>query len=128
MNNDSQKTASVSKPTHELISARAQSIWTAEGRPEGRDEEIWLQAEKQLYDESREVIPASSEAPIEPPAGGPQSSGAKPSVAASAATAATTAAPKKPASSAAADEQMISRTQNPTTGKSSSGKKRSSGR
>jgi hypothetical protein len=34
--------------THEEISARAQAIWEQQGRPYGRDEEIWLEAERQL--------------------------------------------------------------------------------
>ena len=34
--------------THEEISARAQALWEQQGRPHGRDEEIWLEAERQL--------------------------------------------------------------------------------
>lgn len=116
MNNESQNTTSGSKLTHEQISARAQSIWNAEGRPEGRDEAIWLQAEKQLYDEARETIPQSSESPIAPPAGGPQSSGAKQNSASS-----------QTVSASAQSEQMTGR--NPATNpKSGSGKRKSSGR
>lgn len=37
-----------SKPTHEQISRRAQQLWENGGRPSGRDEEIWLEAERQL--------------------------------------------------------------------------------
>lgn len=36
------------KPTHEQISRRAQQLWENGGRPSGRDEEIWLEAERQL--------------------------------------------------------------------------------
>jgi hypothetical protein len=34
--------------THEEISARAQAIWEQQGRPHGRDDQIWLEAERQL--------------------------------------------------------------------------------
>jgi hypothetical protein len=37
-----------SKPTHGQISRRAQELWENGGRPSGRDEEIWLEAERQL--------------------------------------------------------------------------------
>lgn len=36
------------KPTHEQISRRAQQLWENGGRPSERDEEIWLEAERQL--------------------------------------------------------------------------------
>jgi hypothetical protein len=35
-------------PAHTAISHRAQKIWEAEGRPTGRDTQIWLTAEQQL--------------------------------------------------------------------------------
>jgi hypothetical protein len=35
-------------PTHEAISQRAQELWEKQGRPQGRDTEIWLEAERQL--------------------------------------------------------------------------------
>jgi hypothetical protein len=35
-------------PTHENISRRAQELWEQYGRPSGRDEDIWLEAERQL--------------------------------------------------------------------------------
>lgn len=34
--------------THEQVSERARQIWEAEGRPWGRDEEIWYRAEREL--------------------------------------------------------------------------------
>ena len=34
--------------THELISQRAHRIWEFAGKPEGRDTELWLQAENEL--------------------------------------------------------------------------------
>jgi hypothetical protein len=36
------------QPTHEEISQRAREIWSAEGQPSDRDNEIWLTAEQQL--------------------------------------------------------------------------------
>ncbi|MFA6287827.1 MAG: DUF2934 domain-containing protein [Opitutaceae bacterium] len=35
-------------PTHEEISRCAETIWQDRGRPAGRDDEIWLEAERQL--------------------------------------------------------------------------------
>jgi hypothetical protein len=42
------KNASVSAPTHDEISARARQLWDNAGQPAGRDEEFWLQAEREL--------------------------------------------------------------------------------
>jgi hypothetical protein len=36
------------KPTEEQIRHRAQEIWEQNHRPDGRDEEFWHQAEKEL--------------------------------------------------------------------------------
>ena len=38
----------------EEIRARARSLWETAGRPSGRDEEFWLQAERELNDEKNE--------------------------------------------------------------------------
>jgi hypothetical protein len=35
-------------PLHDDISARARELWEKYGRPTGQDEEIWLEAERQL--------------------------------------------------------------------------------
>jgi hypothetical protein len=37
--------------SHQEISERARSLWEREGRPEGRDSEIWLRAEAELKSE-----------------------------------------------------------------------------
>ncbi len=42
-------------PTHEEIARHAREIWLSRGEPSGRDEEIWLEAEREL------TQPASSE-------------------------------------------------------------------
>lgn len=34
--------------SHDQITERARKIWEDSGRPEGRDDEIWLEAERQL--------------------------------------------------------------------------------
>ncbi len=39
---------SVRPPTHAEISARAQALWRQMGCPDFRDEEIWLEAEREL--------------------------------------------------------------------------------
>ncbi|PTY08514.1 hypothetical protein DB347_02730 [Opitutaceae bacterium EW11] len=72
MNNDLRSSQSPAKPTHEQIASRAEVLWKAKGSPAGRDEEIWLEAERQLYDEAREIVgdphssPASSLSSEEP--------------------------------------------------------------
>lgn len=40
--------ATAPTPTNEAIAERARQIWEKEGRPSGRDLEIWLEAERQL--------------------------------------------------------------------------------
>jgi hypothetical protein len=46
--NPASEPATIIPPTHEDISQRATSIWQSYGQPEGRDTEIWLEAERQL--------------------------------------------------------------------------------
>nr|WP_091963704.1 DUF2934 domain-containing protein [Bradyrhizobium shewense] len=38
------------------IHARAQQLWEEAGRPEGRDVEFWLQAERELMDRGEPTI------------------------------------------------------------------------
>jgi hypothetical protein len=38
----------MNQPTHEEIAAKAHTLWKDRGCPEGIDNEIWLEAEKQL--------------------------------------------------------------------------------
>ena len=38
----------MSELEHDTIRRRAASLWEREGRPDGRDEEIWLFAEQEL--------------------------------------------------------------------------------
>jgi hypothetical protein len=40
--------SSAAAPTHEQIAARAREIWQRHGRQPGRDQENWLEAERQL--------------------------------------------------------------------------------
>ena len=47
-----------SVPTHEEIAALAESLWRENGFPQGRDEDTWLEAERQL---SRLSDPAGAE-------------------------------------------------------------------
>jgi hypothetical protein len=42
------KERKMEKPTVEQIRLRAQEIWIENDRPEGRDDEFWHQAEKEL--------------------------------------------------------------------------------
>ena len=41
-------------PTEEQIRARAHELWEQAGKPEGRDDEFWSLAEKDLNERSRE--------------------------------------------------------------------------
>ena len=36
------------KPSHQEIAERARALWNGYGCPSGRDEQIWLEAERQL--------------------------------------------------------------------------------
>lgn len=43
-------------PSHANIAARAAALWREKGSPQGRDEEMWLEAERQLGAELRQRI------------------------------------------------------------------------
>ncbi len=58
------------KPTHEEIVARAQRIYEADGRPQGRAMQHWLQAERELTAGQTAPEPAVANPP--PKAAGPQ--------------------------------------------------------
>ena len=45
-------TATLVAPTREQIAIRARVIWEKRGCPRGQDEQIWLEAEKQLKEEA----------------------------------------------------------------------------
>jgi hypothetical protein len=45
--------------SNEKIEKRAHELWEAEGCPEGRELEFWLQAERELA-EAPEAVPAGS--------------------------------------------------------------------
>lgn len=48
---------------HAEIARRARELWEQEGRPAGRDEEIWLEAERQLrgINSTESPTPATAE-------------------------------------------------------------------
>jgi Protein of unknown function (DUF2934) len=48
MNNEN-KLKQTAESNHGEIALLASQIWEREGKPSGRDEEIWLQAEAQLF-------------------------------------------------------------------------------
>jgi hypothetical protein len=43
-------------PSHDKIAARAEALWREKGYPQGCDEEMWLEAERQLRAELRQRI------------------------------------------------------------------------
>jgi hypothetical protein len=47
-------------PSHEAITARARALWEAAGRPEGSDERIWLQAERELKAQAGPETPSTA--------------------------------------------------------------------
>ena len=46
-------------PLHEVIAALAYELWLQHGRPDNRDESIWLEAERQLVTERRSLALAA---------------------------------------------------------------------
>ena len=45
--NRSRQPAAIRSPSHEEIARRAKALWEHYGKPVGRDEEIWLEAERE---------------------------------------------------------------------------------
>jgi cell fate (sporulation/competence/biofilm development) regulator YlbF (YheA/YmcA/DUF963 family) len=43
-----QRARAMAKPSEDQIRKRAQELWERAGKPDGRDEEFWHQAEKEL--------------------------------------------------------------------------------
>ncbi|HRE81171.1 MAG TPA: DUF2934 domain-containing protein [Opitutaceae bacterium] len=50
----------MSTSTHEEISQQAQKLWHERGKPVGQDDEIWLEAERQLGQKNTQANEASS--------------------------------------------------------------------
>jgi hypothetical protein len=67
------------KPTHEEITAAAQRIYEAEGRPEGRAVEHWLRAEAQLVAQRKAEAGLSDAKPQTKPAASWEKGGPRPS-------------------------------------------------
>jgi DUF2934 family protein len=52
--------AAGTRPSHAEIARRAAQLWEERGRPNDRDEEIWLQAEQQLLNAQRQSQPSAA--------------------------------------------------------------------
>jgi len=50
----------MSKPNEEQIRERAHQLWEVAGRPEGREQDFWLEAERELAQSDRNTDEASS--------------------------------------------------------------------
>jgi hypothetical protein len=50
----------------EEIQTRAYQLWEEAGRPEGRDQEFWRQAERELTESPKQEVPTESVAPESP--------------------------------------------------------------
>jgi Protein of unknown function (DUF2934). len=48
MNETTSTFTGTTQPSHDEISRKAKELWETYGRPAGRDEEIWLEAERAL--------------------------------------------------------------------------------
>jgi hypothetical protein len=55
-----QRARGLVKPAEEKIRKRARKIWDENGRPSGRDEEFWFQAERELQEEELKETPDDS--------------------------------------------------------------------
>jgi Protein of unknown function (DUF2934) len=68
--------------SHEEISRRAEELWRQYGCPQGRDEEIWFEAEKQLRGTRQlQQQPQGAQLPSSGTFGGPQTAGTEAPVA-----------------------------------------------
>ncbi len=61
MNEQSVQSDQHTQISREDISRRAEEIWRNYGTPQGRDEEIWLEAERQLQSPAKSAIPANED-------------------------------------------------------------------
>ena len=52
-----QRARAMAKPKEDKIRKRASEIWEENGRPVGRDEEFWLQAERELQEAEDKETP-----------------------------------------------------------------------
>ena len=52
-------TTMTTDPTHDEITLRARSLWEERGQPSGQDDDIWLQAERELRGRSNRAPDAS---------------------------------------------------------------------
>ena len=50
------------------VRQRAHEIWEAEGRPEGRDQEHWERASREIASEASEISPGNAPSPDDPTA------------------------------------------------------------
>lgn len=54
------RAGALAKPTENRVRRRAREIWEENGRPSGRDEEFWFQAEREFREELTERIGAGN--------------------------------------------------------------------
>lgn len=59
MKNSPSRTSKSSKairPSHQEIALHAEALWRTLGCPQGKDEEIWFEAERQLIEDNKELL------------------------------------------------------------------------
>jgi hypothetical protein len=69
--NDQQKAEIRQQVTHEQISRRAEELWRQYGSPAGRDDDIWLEAERQLLG-TQNTLASTTSTPSSENVGGTQ--------------------------------------------------------
>ncbi len=67
MNETTSTSPGATQPTHDEISQKARELWENYGRPAGRDEEIWFEAERALQGPANTPAAESSTKDITPP-------------------------------------------------------------
>jgi hypothetical protein len=78
MNNNEKQQAEVRQQvSHDVIARRAEELWRQYGCPQGRDEEIWLEAERQLLGAQQQQSSQPTDFPSSGTFGGPQTPGAE---------------------------------------------------
>jgi DUF2934 family protein len=92
-------------PDEDRIRRRAQAIWEREGRPEGRQQEHWAQARREIEAEEKASPPRAAAPDDSPTPAAPDHGGTTPAEAAAAAVAAPRKAERTPEPSLPPDGQ-----------------------
>ena len=67
MNENTSTVSNSNRLSHDNISRKAKELWESYGRPEGRDEEIWFEAERSLSASMGSGENAREQRPVDTP-------------------------------------------------------------